>query len=226
MDLPFQYSTRMQLYVPTLDEDVALAMEQRDIELEDYLSGLNQGAIYRHVSSTTERDAIPLSQRSVGMTVVNGDPAGTGITIPRTYVWTGAAWQIVGWWAPAGRVGCSIYTNLRAIGAGATDVSVFANEVFDYDGGAAGGTTFTVQIAGVYAVTAQDVLSTSSAGVVATTILVNGGAVAAQNGPAPFGVSTVSLTAAFTVGQTLGSSTYSANALSHTCYLHAHWLHA
>jgi hypothetical protein len=161
----------------------------------------------------------------IGTTVQVGTIAGTGTAMPRYYLWTGSVWAPIGWWASAGRIGCSIYSASRAIGAGATDVTVYANEVFDYDNGhAANATTFAVQVAGIYAVTAQEVLSTSTSGVLAVALTVNGGAVYGNAGPAPFGLAGSSLTSAFTVGQTIGVNVYSSVALSHTSYLHVTWL--
>jgi len=154
-----------------------------------------------------------------------GTIAGTGTAKPRYFMWTGSLWTPVGWWAAAGRIGCSISSASRAIGAGATDATVYTNEAYDYDNGhPASSISFAVQVAGIYTVSVQEVLSTSTSGVLAIAVVVAGGAVLGFSGPAPFGVAGAALTAPFAVGQTIGVNVYSSVALSHTSYLHVTWV--
>lgn len=166
-----------------------------------------------------------LAGSAIGTIARAGTLAGTGGAMPRYYMWTGSVWTPIGWWAAAGRIGCALNSASRAITAGGTDATVFSVEGYDYDNGhAVNGTTFTVQVAGVYAVSVQDICSTSSGGSLSTAILVGGSVVCSANGPSPFAVNTVSITSPFAVGQTIASSTYSSVALSHTCYLNVHWI--
>lgn len=107
-----------------------------------------------YCTSTTTRDAIPTAQRQLGMIATCGTVAGTGAAMPRTYLWDGAAWVLMGHWGATGRIGCELSRTQSIANSTFTDVSTYT-EVHDPDGWYSGtGTSMTVPagFAGLYVV--------------------------------------------------------------------------
>jgi hypothetical protein len=161
-----------------------------------------------YIANKTTLDAMPLGPegRAIGTIAVVGTAAGVGVDMPRRYIWTGAAWQFMDWWAPAGRPGCLLTMSGVACANTATVNIAWNAEFSDPDGWHAGTSNNIIVpagFAGAYAVSFQCLWAASASNNGAILAGLNGGGLWSATAISAFAVGSLCFTVNLAVGDVL-----------------------
>jgi hypothetical protein len=187
-------------------------------DLTNYVAG----RVLPYYANTSDRDnpttGLVGAARRIGSACIVGTAAGTGTAMPRWYVWDGTTWQLMGWWAGAGRPGFDLTLAGPISNATTTDLNNWT-EVRDLDNWYPGsGTTMTVPAghAGVYLIEFAGVWSTSP-GTTSGGSLVIGGTGAAGAATSPMLTFGAVALRSLAVGDTIRAQVHQTSGANCTC---------